>query len=198
MDWKKPYPPRLYKIQKILKYHLCWSGLLNLNSSPFPTPKQLLFKPLLFQPPLCCSLSAPTFTFLHFIQARSNSPMNNGWMDGRLSSIKVLFLCIFLLDGCSPNAGQHALEMSPGTSHSVCLLPEGSCFSVSTSFCSRLVTDSPIQTIQYGFPLSASSLFFRPKSSHQTSNQRALAVLLHLHLHPITCHLLLHSLAPFD
>lgn len=42
--------------------------------------------------------------------------------DRRLSSIKVLFRSIFLFqDGCSANAGQHALEMSPGTSHSVCL-----------------------------------------------------------------------------
>lgn len=48
-------------------------------------------------------------------------------MDGGLSSIKVLFLSVFLLqDGGGANAGQHALEMSPGTSHSVCLLPEGS------------------------------------------------------------------------
>lgn len=51
----------------------------------------------------------------------------DGRMDGRLSSIKVLFLSAFLLqDGGGANAGQRALEMSPGTSYSVCLLPEGS------------------------------------------------------------------------
>lgn len=51
----------------------------------------------------------------------------DGRMDGGLSSIKVLFLSAFLLqDGGSANAGQCALEMSPGTSYSACLLPEGS------------------------------------------------------------------------
>lgn len=51
----------------------------------------------------------------------------DGRMDGRLSSIKVLFLSAFLLqDGGGANAEQRALEMSPGTSYSVCLLPEGS------------------------------------------------------------------------
>lgn len=47
-------------------------------------------------------------------------------MDGRLSSIKVLFLLAFLQqDGGGANAGQRALEMSPGTSTvSVCSLKD--------------------------------------------------------------------------
>lgn len=80
-------------------------------------------------PPLFLSpLLLPLFPLLlHFIQPDLiHQWIMDGWMDGRLSSIKVLslslFLWVFLLrGGCSANAGQHALEMSPGTSHSVCL-----------------------------------------------------------------------------
>lgn len=48
------------------------------------------------------SKSAHTFSSplrLHFIQARSNSLMNNGWMDRRLSSTMLLFLSLSLSCG---------------------------------------------------------------------------------------------------
>lgn len=79
-------------------------------------------------PPLNQPIPSPLLnsSLLHFIQPRSNSPMNNGWMDGWVEDFHLsrfsFFPRLFLLrDGCSANAGQHALEMSPGTSHSVCL-----------------------------------------------------------------------------
>lgn len=80
-------PPRLPSNTQNLKI-LSQLELLPLNSSPFSNITTLgpLNQPI-------------PFLLLHFIQARSNSLMNNGWMDRRLSSTMLLFLSLSLSCG---------------------------------------------------------------------------------------------------
>lgn len=98
------------------------------------------------------SKSAHTFSSplrLHFIQARSNSLMNNGWMDRRLSSTMLLFLSLSLSCG-------KAIVLMQGNMHwrwaqgpptqSVCLSAAwriSLTHDFSILYSSRLVCDNP-------------------------------------------------------
>lgn len=142
----------------------------NLNSSPFPNAK----------PDFSLSHSSSPSSSPSFRRDLIHQWIMDGWIgDFHLSRFSFSLSVFLLRDGCSANAGQHALEMSPGTSHSVCL---SVCLSAAwriTLFLSvsesvfRLDIENLIQSVWYCF--TACFLFYAFKINLKV---RALAIFL--------------------
>lgn len=117
------------------------------------------------------------------------------WEDGWKTFIYQGSISLHILqDGSSANAVQRALEISPGTAHSVVFFSLLPVRSHSPSFCSRLVTEDHFQNMQLSIFFS-SILISSNHSKHEAAYNAALIFLDH---HPATNHLLHCSLAHFD